>query len=203
VSAHGRDGSRTRRPVVFISSTADDLSEYRKAATDVVENLGWQAIIMERWLPHATKGIREVCEERVGEADLVLALIGWRRGTVPSRDCDGNGRSSYTMFEIEAAREFKKPLLLFCADNNWPQAEDRDERAWVEWFHGWLRGFNRQIKYFGKAVGGDLGEFRNAVQCSLEHNRDVVLVGALPPPAATRPACHAPLRPPAPSATTR
>jgi serine/threonine protein kinase len=105
---------------VFISSTSQDLASYRQAARDVVLDLGWQPVMMEHFWTEGRCGIVAACLERLGEAEVVVAIIGWQRGSVPTAERGGDGRRSYTQLELEAALTLGKPVLAFLARDTWP-----------------------------------------------------------------------------------
>lgn len=94
---------------VFISSTSEDLEAYRAAARDVVLHLGGQPVMMEYFGTDASAGVVDACAKKVGEADVVMAILGWRRGGVPGTERGGDGETSFTKYEIDAAFATDKP----------------------------------------------------------------------------------------------
>jgi len=105
---------------VFISSTSEDLEAYRAAARDVVLHLGWQPVMMEYFGTDGSAGVVEVCAKKVADADVMLAILGWRRGGVPGTERGGDGESSFTKLELDAALDADKPVLVLMADDMWP-----------------------------------------------------------------------------------
>lgn len=142
----------TKRRKVFIASTSEDLADFRQAAADVTREIGWQPVMMETFGTDPYRGIIDACRKKVDESDMVLAIIAFRRGEVPSLDFGGDERSSYTAFEIEHARGTDKPLVVFQARDSWPGnlwEADQEARAWVLNFRNSL---NRLSVYFDHDV---------------------------------------------------
>ncbi len=126
---------------VFISSTSEDLAPFRAAAEAVVLDLGWQPDGMEHFGTEGSLGIVEACSRRVEQADLVLAILAWRRGGVPGPNRGGDGKASYTKWELEATFQHRKPVLVLMAADSWPGnlwEDDGAARAWVKSFRGEL-----------------------------------------------------------------
>ena len=130
---------------VFLSSTSEDLEPFRRAAAEEIRRKRpFDCILeqMEDWGPQGKQGIRAFCEENVALCDLVVALVAWRRGSVPGPERGGDGVASYTAYEIAAAEERGIPVLVFLATDDWPlkHCDQGDDRVWVEEFR---RGFDR------------------------------------------------------------
>jgi hypothetical protein len=97
----------------FLSSTGADLRAYREAAFLAIQKLdGWKCIRMEDF------GARDwdvdsFCLARAEECDLFVGIIGHRFGDGPK-----GSKESYTQREYRAAREAKKPVLLYLAPDD-------------------------------------------------------------------------------------
>ncbi len=132
---------------VFVSSTSEDLKSYRQAAKDVVLDLEWHPEMMEHFGTDGSVGIVEACRRRVGASDLVLAILGWRRGWVPGAEVGGDGKRSITEIEIETAKTLGKPIVTLLARDDWPGKLWESEpgaRKQVEA----LRGIDRLAVFF-------------------------------------------------------
>lgn len=133
---------------VFVSSTSEDLKKYRAVARDVVGNVGWHPVMMEDFgaIPDQTV---QACCEKVDQSDVVLLIVAFRRGWVPTVEQGGDGKNSVTAFELARAREKNIPVLAMLArDDTWPGKlweEDADGRAWVKKFRG---DINRPAAFF-------------------------------------------------------
>jgi hypothetical protein len=68
---------------VFITSTPEELELHQHAAVDVVRELGFQAVRRDSAVVRDLKAV-PACTRQVAGADLVLALVGHRRGRTPS-----------------------------------------------------------------------------------------------------------------------
>src|SRR4051812_13844340 len=103
-----------RKLEVFISSTSEDLKPFREAARDVVHELGWHPTMMEYF--GATPGrIVDVCRREVGKSDLTLLIVAYRRGWIPKAEQGGDGQTSITAYEFDAAESQNIPSLVFLA----------------------------------------------------------------------------------------
>ncbi len=126
---------------VFISSTSRDLEPFRAAARDVVLDLGWQPVMMEHFRTDGEAGVVSACRRRVLKCDVMLAILAWKQGGVPGVGQGGDGKTSYTQWELKAADEDGKPILVLMADDNWPGRlweNDVEARAAVKNFRGEL-----------------------------------------------------------------
>ncbi len=127
-------GARVVR--VFVSSTSEDLKDHRAVARNVIMDLGWQPKMMEHFgsSPHATV---VACREELGRCDLMLLVVAWRRGWVPTPQQGGDGTESITAMELRHARERGIPVLPLFASETWPGnlwEDDADARVWMKSF---------------------------------------------------------------------
>ena len=105
---------------VFISSTAEDLRDWRLAARDVVLDLGWHPELLNEHGGADARPTVKMCRERLADCDLVVLLVAFRRGWVPDVDAGGDGMQSITAIELAQARELGIPVLVFLAEDTWP-----------------------------------------------------------------------------------
>lgn len=162
---------------VFISSTSEDLKRYRAAAAEVVRDAGWIADVMDHF-PADPDPIVVMCQRRMSECDLFLLLQAFRRGGIPGVAQGGDGETSYTAFELRAADQISKPVLLFLADEDtWPgefHEEESAARAWVKRFRNTV---NRSGRFFGPEEG-DLSQFKVLIREAITHHKARLLDGA-------------------------
>ena len=121
---------------VFISSTAEDLKDYRAVARNVVLDIGWMPNMMEHWGAIPNPSV-QACRDKLAESDVMLLLVAFRRGWVPTPEQGGDGTESVTALELDYAREKNIPVLAMLANDTWPGNRwDRDPAAyaWVEKF---------------------------------------------------------------------
>ena len=126
---------------IFISSTSEDLKEYRAAARDVILELQSHPVMMENPQIDGSAGIVDNCANWVAGSDVTLAIIAWRRGWVPKPEAGGDGQRSITSLELDAAFRLGKPVLVLLANSSWPGdlwEDDEDARAWMKNYRGRL-----------------------------------------------------------------
>src|SRR5437773_1023530 len=97
-------------PVVFISSTSDDLKEHREQAVKAASAIGFSLRMMEYFPASGHKPTLEACLEKVDEAEVVVVLVAHRYGWVP------DGLKSITWLECDHARKRKIEVLAFVVD---------------------------------------------------------------------------------------
>jgi formylglycine-generating enzyme required for sulfatase activity len=118
-------------PKVFISSTVEDLKEYRQAAKDAALRVGFLPVMFEHWPASGNRLPLEACMQAVAECDLLIAIVAHRYGWVPEGN-DKLGTRSITWLECEKAIESGKEVLALVLDDETPwAAELREEYAAV------------------------------------------------------------------------
>ena len=155
---------------VFISSTSEDLRDYRKVVEQVVLDAQWQPLGMEHF-PNDPRPIVQLCREEVAKCGLVILLQAFRRGWVPEPAKGGDGATSVTAWEIKAADERKIDVLAFLADDNWPGRLWERDAAALHCVDAFRNGLNRNAKFFGWETGVPT-QFRSLVRESLALHRD-------------------------------
>jgi len=137
----------TRDITVFVSSTARDLEDYRAVARNVVLDLHWRPEMMEHFdaLPEPTV---EACCTALERCDLVLLIVAWRQGWVPSVEQGGNGRDSITALELAHARSKRIPVLVLLAGKSWPGDLWEDEQSKRDWVKAFRDGLNQPAAFF-------------------------------------------------------
>jgi formylglycine-generating enzyme required for sulfatase activity len=118
-------------PVVFISSTAEDLGAYRKAADQGARIARCFPEVHELWVARDKPPLAE-CLARVRSADALVAIVAHRYGWVPPEQ-PGGERKSITWLECEEAARLGKEVLAFLVDETvpWPE-ESKEEYRLVE-----------------------------------------------------------------------
>ncbi len=107
---------------VFLSSTAQDLTAYRKVADDTILRLAQQSVVMERFGPLPGEPVAE-CERKARECDVVVCIVAHRYGFVPEP-----GKGSITRREVEAAHAAGKHVLAWIVadDYAWTEKKEQD-----------------------------------------------------------------------------
>src|ERR1700675_1706767 len=119
-------------PTVVISSTAQDLVAYRAGARGAAERpgcraaarAGFRGLGMESFEGGDERPL-SVCQEKVGQADVVVAIVAHRYGWVPPDQPpapDGSRDRSITWLECEHAKALGKEVLAFAVEDRvaWP-----------------------------------------------------------------------------------
>jgi hypothetical protein len=115
-------------PVVFISSTAEDLEAYRDAARDAAVGADCLPGMMEYFVASGDKPPLETCLGKVSDADVLVVIVAHRYGWVPPDQPGGNYRSITWLECLEAEREGKE-ILAFVVDEKQPWPEDKREES--------------------------------------------------------------------------
>lgn len=118
---------------IFLSSTARDLPEHRKAVAGVIDRLGHAPIRMETFGAKADQSLAE-CRRLAAEADAMIVVVAHRYGWVPTPEDGGDGEKSITWHEVEAAVLAARPVFRYLYDDTAASSEHRDDDARLEAF---------------------------------------------------------------------
>lgn len=91
---------------VYISSTFEDLVDYRTAAADVLRKLGHDVLGMEQYVAESARPV-DRCVQDAGAADVLILVLAWRYGFTDTVEA-----KSITEREYEAAVESKNTVVL-------------------------------------------------------------------------------------------
>lgn len=100
---------------VFLSSTLDDLKQYRQVALDTLAKLGVQGISIDQFAPGIE--LSKSIDDALNSADVVVLIIGHRYGAIDS----GTGKG-WVEREYDHALQLNKPILAFVAKEDVPLA---------------------------------------------------------------------------------
>ena len=116
-------------PVVFISSTAEDLKRHREAARDAAIAAECLPRMMEYFAASGQHPPLAACLDKVSEADVLVVIVAHRYGWVPP-DQPVDTYKSITWLECEQAVANGKEVLAFLIDDKqaWPD-DQREEHA--------------------------------------------------------------------------
>jgi tetratricopeptide (TPR) repeat protein len=106
---------------IFLSSTAEDLVDYRQIADDTTLRLCQESVVMERFGPLPGEPVAE-CERKARESDVVICVVAHRYGFVPEK-----GLGSITRREVEAARAAGKNVLVWIVADDHPWTEKKEQ----------------------------------------------------------------------------
>lgn len=106
---------------VFLSSTTEDLVEYRRVADDTILRLQQVSVVMERFGPLPGEPAAE-SERKARESDVVVCIVAHRYGHVPDK-----GLGSITRREVEAARSAGRHVLAWIVADGHPWKEKKEQ----------------------------------------------------------------------------
>ena len=109
---------------VYISSTYQDLVEYRAAVDRTLRRMGHDVIGMEQYIAEGGKPV-ERCKADVRIADVYVIIVGWRFGYVPGRNASPPDLRSITEIELAEAQTSGKAVLAFLLDPETPWPPNR------------------------------------------------------------------------------
>ncbi len=103
---------------IFISSTSVDLRQYRQAAIDVCNNLGFEPIAMENFEAMGV-GATEGSKRKLREADLYIGITAHRYGYIEA----GYDRSvTEVEFDYAGERGLDRLCFMVDPDHAWPKS---------------------------------------------------------------------------------
>jgi Domain of unknown function (DUF4062) len=110
---------------VYISSTYQDLVDYRAAVDRTLRRMGHDVIGMEQYIAEGGKPV-ERCKADVGIADVYVIIVAWRFGYVPGRSATPEpDLRSITEIELDEARDKGRTVLAFLLDPETPWPPNR------------------------------------------------------------------------------
>jgi Domain of unknown function (DUF4062)/NACHT domain len=102
---------------VYLSSTFEDLKDYRAAVHEALSKMEHNVVAMEHYVATDTRPV-EKCLRDVEACDIYVGIFAWRYGYVPT---DNNPQQlSITELEYRRAGDAGKPRLLFLVDRSAP-----------------------------------------------------------------------------------
>jgi len=107
---------------VFISYTGQDLEAHAEIVSDMVKRLNsgtgrnWVAIDHKFWAPTGRPSVKE-CMEQVERCQILIVLVAFRYGWVPTPEEGGDGESSITRLEVERARAVGLEVIPFLVED--------------------------------------------------------------------------------------
>jgi hypothetical protein len=102
---------------IYLSSTFEDLREYRTVVTDFLRRCGYDVAAMEKYGARDDRP-KSACEADVANCDIYIGIFAWRYGHIPKDD----NPEGYSITELEylAAKDAKKPRLIFLLADDFP-----------------------------------------------------------------------------------
>jgi len=100
---------------IYLSSTYEDLKEYRLAVVQALRQSEYRVIAMEDYVATDQRPV-DKCLKDVEQADIYVGVFAFRYGYIPPADHNNPNRLSITELELRHAQALKKPRLIFLAD---------------------------------------------------------------------------------------
>lgn len=112
---------------IFLSSTSEDLQEHRRRVLTTLQRTQQSGVAMELFGAEPATPV-SVCKRHVAHADLVVVILAYRYGWIPSVAEGGDGEKSITRIEYDTAQELNKPIVAFVVGENspWTAATEQD-----------------------------------------------------------------------------
>src|SRR5262245_12681678 len=105
---------------IYLSSTYEDLKEYRRVVYEALLKSGYQVNAMEDYTAADQRPV-DRCLKDVEAADIYLGIFGFFYGYIPPGDQNPSGLS-ITEIELRHAESLQKPCLIFLLNEStrWP-----------------------------------------------------------------------------------
>ena len=96
---------------IYLSSTYEDLKEYRRAVFDALRQARYQVIAMEDYVATDQRPLKK-CLDDVVRSDIYVGIFAFRYGYTPPTEHGNPDGLSIKQLEFRQA-EGKKPCLIF------------------------------------------------------------------------------------------
>ena len=110
---------------IYLSSTYEDLKEYRRAVYEALHKAGHNVIAMEDYVAKDQRPA-DKCLQDVEKADIYIGLFAFRYGYIPPQQHSNPNRLSITELEYRCAESLQRPCLIFIVNDTtpWPRVFD-------------------------------------------------------------------------------
>jgi len=144
---------------VYLSSTFEDLKDYRAATFDALERAGLDVARMEAYTAADTRPL-DLCLRDVADSDILIGIYAWRYGYEPPAHHGNPHGKSITELEYREAERRKIRRLVFLAH---PATKTQWPAHFVDEFTGAGAG-GAKVAAFRAEIGAELtaGMFRSA-----------------------------------------
>src|SRR5262245_19100873 len=106
---------------IYLSSTYEDLKEYRRVVYDALRKSGHHVTAMEDYVAADQRPV-DKCLKDVTDADIYVGIFAFRYGYVPPLGHNNPNGLSITELEFRQAETLKKACLILIAkeDSSFP-----------------------------------------------------------------------------------
>ncbi|MEP6933853.1 MAG: SUMF1/EgtB/PvdO family nonheme iron enzyme [Nitrospirota bacterium] len=111
---------------IYLSSTYEDLKDYRRVVFDALRQSGYQVIAMEDYVATDQRPV-DKCLKDVEQADIYIGLFAFRYGYVPPTQHSNPDGWSITELEFRHAEKLNKPCLAFVVNDSTPWSRSLDD----------------------------------------------------------------------------
>ena len=111
---------------IYLSSTYEDLKDYRQAVYKALRMAGHQVIAMEDYVAKDQRPVNK-CLEDVEKADIYVGLLAFRYGYIPPPQHNNPNGLSITELEYRCAETHEKPCLTFVVNDTTPWSRVFDD----------------------------------------------------------------------------
>lgn len=110
---------------IYLSSTYEDLKDYRRTVVEALRQSGHQVIGMEDYVATDQRPVDQ-CLNDVEQAEIYVGLFAFRYGYVPPVEHHNPHALSITELEYRRAESLNKPCLTFIVNDTaaWPRVFD-------------------------------------------------------------------------------
>jgi len=104
---------------IYISSTYEDLKEYRESVYDSLRKMRHDVISMEDYVAQDQRPLQK-CLRDVISCDIYIGIFAWRYGYIPQDEKDNPDKLSITELEYRKACDVQIPRLIFLLKDDVP-----------------------------------------------------------------------------------
>jgi len=140
------------RPTIFLSGVSSEFASFRDAAEIEIQKKDCFPLNQPSFETDY-RTIEEILRRKIGEADAVIHIVGFRFGFEPKDRPPDQARRSYTQLEYDIARELNRPVFVFLSadasvrDPNPGEQPEDAEAAQLQLAHRQALEASNNIRY--------------------------------------------------------
>jgi hypothetical protein len=107
---------------IYLSSTYEDLKDYRRTVIDALRKSGYQVVNMEDYVARDERPV-DACLKDIEQVEVYVGIFAFRYGYIPPLEHGNPEGLSITELEYRYAEKAGKTCLVFLAEENmaWPR----------------------------------------------------------------------------------
>ncbi len=170
---------------IYLSSTYEDLKEYRRIVFDALRKSKYTVIAMEDYVATDKRPV-EKCLVDVARSDIYVGIFAFRYGYIPPSEHNNPAGLSITELELRHAERLEKPCLIFLVSEDafWPRKFDDGRSGKGEQINR-LRGYlqtEKMASFFASphelASLVQAAMLRHLQQSQIEENKEAALASS-------------------------